>query len=147
MMGPQYLHRLLFPSRYFLLCHIMCRRPTGCTRCCSQYCAIRRWRAMSALSTRIIVPLHVNTVIIAITGTPTFRRTEKHPGKPGAQTPLPFLRGVWVPRLCFHRDRSESASRCCLHRASESKEARARRLARDKLVQTTVGWLPLAKLV
>ena len=42
------------------------------------------------------------TIIIAITGTPTFRRTETHPGKPGAQTPLSFLRGVWVPRLASY---------------------------------------------
>ena len=95
-MGPQYLHRLLFPSHYFLLCHIMYRRPTGYTRCCSVYCA-----------SRCAPCLHLNncaadtsyTVIIAITGTPTSRRTETHPGKPGAQTPRSFLRGVWVPRL------------------------------------------------
>ena len=41
MMGPQHLHRQLLPSRYFLLCHIMCRRPTTYTRCCSLYCASR----------------------------------------------------------------------------------------------------------
>ena len=35
-----------------------------------------------------------HTVIIAIMGTHTSRRTETHPGKPGAQTPLSFLRGV-----------------------------------------------------
>ena len=39
MMGPQYLHRLLFPSHYFLLCHIMRRCPTSYTRCISLYCA------------------------------------------------------------------------------------------------------------
>ena len=100
MMGPQYLHRLLFPSHYFLLCHIMCRRPTAYTRCCcSLYCAIRRWRAMSAQHSNNCAADTSYTVIIAITGTPTFRRTETDPGKPGAQTPLPFLRGVWVPRL------------------------------------------------
>ena len=41
------------------------------------------------------------STVIAITATPTSRRTETHPGKPGAQTPLPFLRGVWIPRLNF----------------------------------------------
>ena len=40
------------------------------------------------------------TVIIAITGMSTSRHTETHLAKHGAQTPLPFLHGVWVPGLC-----------------------------------------------
>ena len=91
-MGPQHLHRLLFASLYFPLYRIIRRRLTAYTRGCSLYCASR-------CSTRIIVPLTRHTLIIAINGTPTSRRTETHPGKPGAQTSLPFLRGVWVPRI------------------------------------------------
>ena len=96
MMGPQHLHRLLFPSRYFLLCYIMRCCPTSYTRCCSLYCASRCAPCQHSNNCAADTSY---TVIIVITGTPTSRRTETHPGKPGAQTPFRFLREVWVPRL------------------------------------------------
>ena len=55
-MGPQHLHQLLFPSRYFLLCHIMHYLPTAYTCCCSWYC-------VRHASTRIIVPTTRHTLL------------------------------------------------------------------------------------
>ena len=54
-------------------------------RCCALYRASRYQHSNNCAAETSY------TVIIAIIGTPTSRRTEAHPGKPSAQTPLSFL--------------------------------------------------------